>query len=85
MNFQNGERAQEAMRLLDFSWAKYKTMSRSFKMYKGGEEEWRMNPQETGLRDLKICPLVTLEEVDMNDIWATMEVCRVKIKGVWNA
>ena len=65
-----------------FSWAKYKTLSRTFKMCIGGEEERRMNPHETCLRYLRIFPLVTLEEADMNEIWATIEVHGARIKGV---
>ena len=68
-----------------FSWAKYKTTSIRFKMFRGGEEEWRMNPQETGLRDLRICPPVTSEEEDMSEIWATTEVRRAQIKGMRKA
>ena len=70
---------------MDFSWAKYKTMSISFKMCRGGEEEWRRNPQEIGLRDLRICPSVTSEEAYMNEIWATTEVRGAQIKEVQQA
>ena len=82
VNSLNGERAQEAKRLMDFSWAKYKTTSRSFQMCRVGEEERNMNSQEIGLRDLRICPPVTPDEADMIEMWAKTEFRRVQIKGV---
>ena len=56
MNSPNEERAQEVVRLMAIRWAKNKTMSISFKMCRGIEEERRRNPQETSLIDLRICP-----------------------------
>ena len=51
------ERAQEDVRLMDFKWAKYKTMNINLKICRGVEGEWRRNPQETSLRDLRIYTL----------------------------
>ena len=85
VNSPNGERAREVVRLMAFRWAKYKTMSRSFKMCRGIEEEQRRNPQETCLRGLRICPRVNSEEEIVNEIWTTTEVRGARIKGVQQA